>query len=673
MYPYGADYYPEHWPEERWIEDARLMAEAGFNVVRMAEFAWSRLEPQEGVFDFAWLDSAIDILATQGIRTVLGTPTASPPPWVMATDRTMYRVLPNGEPLSFGNRREYCPNHPIYWQHTRRIVERMAAHYAGNPHVIAWQIDNEFGDPCYCPVCRRNFQVWLRDRDETLDNLNEKWGTIFWSHVYTDWNQIPVPYEHISQNPGLALDFKRFASDSYVRYQQMQIEIIRKHSEQPITHNFMGFGYNKINYYDLAEPLDFVSWDNYVRVFWDMKAEIDPSQAALSHDTMRGLKKGNFWVMEQQAGPTGWEIIGDTPKPGELRLWAYQAIAHGADGLVYFRWRTCRFGNEEYWHGVLDHHGIPGRRYHEIAQVGEELGRIGKKILDSEALSLVAIMQSYDTRFGFQTQPNNPQFKYESHLHDFYQGLFNLHVGVDIVSEKDDLTGYRVVFVPSMYLLSERTAATLAEFARSGGIVIFTPRTGVKDEANAVVNMKLPGLAAEMCGVEVEEYKSMPPDDQETIHMGLPGHEGNFDVALWAEVLEPKGAEVIARFQRDEYASMPAITRNNFGDGQVIYIGVFSSEVRFYEHIAHWALTEARLTPPIEASLGVEVTERWQGENRLLFLLNHNNLPHPIRLTGELTELISGKRVSGTVQLGARDVMILSTERLETNGDVPSG
>jgi beta-galactosidase len=657
-FPYGADYYPEHWPEERWPEDARLMAEAGLNIVRMAEFAWSWLEPQEGVFDFTWLDRVIELLAEHGINTVLGTPTASPPPWVMETDPTMYRVLPDGKLLHFGNRREYCPNHPIYWQHTRRIVERMAAHYAGNPHVIAWQIDNEFGDPCYCTTCRRSFQVWLRQRYETLDQLNEKWGTIFWSHVYTEWSQIPIPYEYISQNPGLALDFKRFASDSYVRYQQMQIDTLRKHCQQPITHNFMGFGYNKINYYDLAKPIEFVSWDNYVRVFWDMKAEIDSSQAALSHDTMRGLKKKNFWVMEQQSGPTGWEIIGDTPKPGELRLWVYQALAHGADGILYFRWRTCRFGNEEYWHGILDHHGIPGRRYQEIVQVGEELKRIGGQIQGSETLSQVAIMQSYETRFGFQTQGNNPQFSYEAHIHDIYRGFYNQQVGVDIISQDDPLTGYRVILVPSMYILSEETIASLAEFAYAGGIVVFTPRTGVKDEANAVVSTRLPGLAAEMCGLEIDEYKSMPPDDQETIHFELPGQEGNFIVSVWAETLETQGAEVVASYHREEFAGKPAITRNRFGEGQVIYIGMFSDE-RFYERLANWLLSEARITPPLTNSPGVEMTERWQGDQRLLFLLNHNVQPRPIRLNGEFIDLISGDLVSGTIQLDARDVLIL--------------
>jgi beta-galactosidase len=660
-FPYGVDYYPEHWPEERWPEDARLMAEAGFNIVRMAEFAWSRLEPQEGVFDFTWLDQVIDLLSGHGIRTILGTPTASPTPWVMETDPTMYRILPDGKPLYYGNRRGYCPNHPIYWQHTRRIVERMAAHYAGNPHVIAWQIDNEFGDPCYCPTCRRNFQVWLRNRFETLDRLNEKWGTIFWSHVYTNWKQIPVPYEHISQNPGLALDYKRFSSESYVRFQQMQIEILRKYSKKPLTHNFMGFGYNKINYYDLAAPLDFVSWDNYLRVFWDMKAEIDPSHAALSHDTMRGLKKKNFWIMEQQAGPTGWEIIGDTPKPGELRLWVYQAFAHGADGMLYFRWRTCRFGNEEYWHGVLDHHGIPGRRYQEVSRVGEELKRIGELIQDSEVRNRVAIMQSYDTRFGFQTQPNNPQFHYETHVHDIYRGFFAQQVGVDLISEKEDLSGYKVVVVPSMYVLLDETVDNLAAFARAGGIVVFTARTGVKDEFNAVVNMRLPGLAAEMCGIEVEEYKSIPSDSQENIHLELIGQEGNFPVTVWAETLETHGAEIVASYHPGDFAGQPAMTRNRYGKGQVIYIGIFSDE-RFYDRLANWLLSEARLSTPLTTAPGVEITERWQGEHRLLFLLNHDSQPRPIRLNGEFLEIITGEILAGSVQLRARDIMILKKE-----------
>jgi beta-galactosidase len=326
--------------------------------------------------------------------------------------------------------------------------------------------------------------------------------------------------------------------------------------------------------------------------------------------------------------------------------------------MIFFRWRTCRFGNEEFWHGVLDHHGIPGRRYQEVAQVGEELKQISPQILDSRILSQIAIMQSYDTRFGFQTQGNNPGFSYESHIHDIYRGFYLQQVGVDIISEKDPLTGYRVVMVPSMYVLTEETAANLAAFARTGGIVVFTPRTGVKDEANAVVNRKLPGLVAEMCGVEIEEYRSMPPEVQETIHVELPGQEGNFVVSVWAETLETQGSETVASFHREELAGKPAITRNRFGEGQVIYIGVFSDE-RFYERLASWLVLEARITPPLVSSPGVEITERWQGQKRLIFLLNHNNQPRPIMLKREFIDIISGENVSGTVQLEARDIMIL--------------
>src|SRR5215212_6049719 len=348
MFTFGVDYYPEHWPEARWSVDAQLMAEAGFNTVRLAEFAWSRLEPQPGVFDFAWL-----------VRAILGTPTASPPPWLMQAQPDLFRVDEQGRRLTFGNRREYCPSHPLYHDCTRAIVTVMAEHYAPHPHVVGWQIDNEFGDRCYCPVCRDAFQHWLRRRYETLDALNGAWGTIFWSHVYTDWSQIPVPVATGgSPNPGLALDFARFASDTYVAYQQLQIDLLRSRtSGQFITHNLMGFGYDKINYYDLARELDLVTWDNYPRTQWSLAADVDPSGPALAAATMYGLKQQPFWVMEQQAGPGGWELVSVMPRPGELRLWAYQQIAHGADGIIFFRWRTARHGAEQYWHGLLEHDG----------------------------------------------------------------------------------------------------------------------------------------------------------------------------------------------------------------------------------------------------------------------------------------------------------------------------
>ncbi|MEA3335540.1 MAG: beta-galactosidase [Chloroflexota bacterium] len=308
MFHFGVDYYPEHWPEARWPVDAAMMAEAGFNVVRLAELAWSLMEPDDGRFEFDWLDRAIAILAAEKIQVILGTPTASPPPWLIASSPDILRTTADGQRVGYGSRRNTCPSHQGYLAYSRRVAQQMAAHFAGNSVVIGWQIDNEFGDPCYCATCRQAFQTWLQARYGSLDELNERWGTRFWSHVYSSWSEIPVPLTtSYSHNPGLALDFKRYSSDAYVLYQQEQIDAIRERCpDQFISHNLMGFGYDRLDYFDLARPLDMVSWDNYPRGFWKEVFPDDPSRMALGHDTMRGLKKGPFWMMEQQSGASGW-------------------------------------------------------------------------------------------------------------------------------------------------------------------------------------------------------------------------------------------------------------------------------------------------------------------------------------------------------------------------------
>jgi beta-galactosidase len=660
MFRYGADYYPEHWPETRWDEDAKLMQAAGFNIVRVAEFAWSLMEPEEGTFDFNWLDRAISVLAEHGIDIILGTPTAAPPPWLMHMQEDLFNVGLDGRRTTYGLRREYCPCNPLYHQYTERIVTRMAEHYSDNPAVIGWQIDNEFGERCYCSICRSEFHKWLQHRYGTLDTLNEKWGTIFWSHIYTEWEQIPVPVETSrSANPGLGLDYRRFMSDTYRAYQKLQIDIIRQHtSDQFITHNLMGFGFSQLDYYDNSADLDFVSWDNYMRMQWNMKAAVDPSRAALSADTMRGLKKQNFWVMEQQSGGGGWELVAVPPKPGEMRLWAYQSIAHGADGILYFRWRTCRTGTEQYWQGVLEHHGIPGRRYDEAAQMGTELQKIGELIQGSTLKSQVAVMQSYDSRFAFQIQPNNPRFRYEGHIQDIYRSFYNLNIGIDIVSEKDNLAGYKMVIVPAMYVLTEKTATNLERFAASGGVVVFTPRTGVKDIDNKVVDMKLPGLVSKMAGVEVEEYVSMPTDEDSQVQFGLPNLEEEFTATVWADVLKPTTAKPVASYSKGYYADQAAVTINAYGDGTAIYLGTMGGD-EFYNSVVQWVLELADIKSILEVPKGVEVTERWQGNQRLLFVLNHTDESQQVTLSGTYIDLLREKKYSDEVTIAPFDVSVL--------------
>ena len=627
MFHFGVDYYPEHWPEERWEEDASLMAEANFNVVRLAEFAWSKMEPEEGKYDFEWLNRIISIMDSRGIHVVLGTPTASPPPWLMSKDESLFLVEADGNRLTYGHRRGYCPNNPIFHEYSRKIVKQMAEHYKKNSTVIGWQIDNEFGARCYCNICKTTFQQWLNKRYKTLDALNERWGTVFWSQSYTDWDQIPVPViTGKSPNPGLGLDFYRFMTDSYLAYQLMQISILReKCPEHFITHNLMGFKYDQLDYFEMTKDLDFVSWDNYWRTQWNMENKTNPSWVALGHDTIRGLRHKNFWVMEQQSGAGGWEFVSVAPKPGEIRLWAYQSIAHGADGILFFRWRTCRFGTEQYWHGVLDHHGVPGRRYYEIKKMGEEIKAIGDQIQGRIIKPEVAMVLSYDSRFALQLQANNPRFDYPTHFHDIYQAFFERNIQVDVVAPTSDLNNYKIVIAPALHVLPEMVAENLMQYVREGGLLVVTPRSGVKDEFNAVVNQVLPGLLADLCGVEVEEYLSMPIDLDNEIKFSTPGFPTIvFTAQVWGDVLKPNGAQVIARYQHDYLRGKPAITLNQYGKGKVVYIGTLG-EPPFYNQIVTWSLEVAGIEPPLSTPNGIEVSECWQEGKRLLFLLNHSD------------------------------------------------
>ena len=666
MFYFGVDYYPEHWPEERWTTDARLMAEAGFNVVRLAEFAWSRMEPREGQFDFDWLDRAIAILQSHEIKVVLGTPTASAPPWLMSKSPELFRLRADGLRVTFGNRREYCPNNPLYHDHTDRIVTSMAEHYAGHPAVIGWQIDNEFGDRCYCSTCQQKFQTWLRSRYEDLDELNQKWGTIFWSHVYNDWTEIPLPLTTGgSPNPGLALDFYRFCSDSYVAYQQMQMDILRaKCPDHFITHNLMGFGYDQLNYFDLARNLDFVSWDNYPRMQWTMENDVEPSSVALSLATMRGLKHKNIWVMEQQAGPGGWEMLSVTPRPGELRLWAYQSIAHGADAMIFFRWRTARVGTEQYWHGLLDHDSHPSRRYEEIKRMGIEIKKIGDEIIGSQVRSSVAMILSYDSRFAFQIQPNNPRFSYPEHFRKIHRAFHHRNISMDVTSPNAGLSSYKIVIAPALHLVTDATAENLKRYVQDGGILVLTQRTGVKDEANTIVNQRLPGLLAEICGIEVEEYDSLSSTMQNSLEFIVPEltEAGKPNVGVLCDILKPTSAKVVARYMQDYYAGKPAITINQFGKGQVVYIGSVGDE-HLYGIVADWLLKMSGIVPVLSTPEGVEVAERWQDDQRLLFILNHTEDQQKVLLDHSYKNLFDNSILKDTISVTPHNVLVLQESR----------
>ena len=661
MFHFGVDYYPEHWPEERWAEDARLMADAGVNIVRLAEFAWSFLEPDPGRFDFDWLDRAIAILHAHGIQVTLGTPTASAPPWVMAMFPNAYKVNENGQRRTYGNRCEFCPTHAGYRERGRLVTRAMAEHYADNPAVIGWQIDNELNGRCYCPNCQASFQNWLRGHYGLLETLNSAWGTIFWSHVYTEWSQIPVPVETGGvPNPGLDLDFHRFMSDTFVDFQQEQVDILRRVCPKHfVTHNFMGFNFDQIDYFKLAQPLDFVAWDNYPRTGWHLAQEVDHAYVALGHDTMRGLKRQPFWLMEEQTGSGGWQTVGVNPRPGEMRLWTYQAIAHGADAMIYFRWRTARYGTEQYWHGILYHHGQPGRRYDELKAIGGELQRAGEQILGAENRSQVAMILSYDTRWAFQGQANHADFRYPALFTSYYKALHDRNIGVDIVPPDADLSRYRFVIAPALYILPQATADNLRQFVQNGGMLITTARSGVKDEANAIVNSYLPGLLAEVCGVEVDEYDVLPGDANVPLALALPGSAAQTAQArLWFDVLRPTTSQAIASYQGEYFSGSPAVTLNHYGKGQAVYVGTLGDD-NLHDMLLDWAVDAAKIPSSLATPPGIEATERWQGDRRLLFLLNHTDSSQDVQIDRSGVDLLSGIAVKEKITLPPYGVVVL--------------
>jgi len=641
------------------------MAAAGLTVVRMGEFAWSRLEPRRERHQFDWLQRAVSVMGKHGIKTVLGTPTATPPAWLIERHPSILPEDLDRRPKSFGARRHYCLNNAPYRKYTRRIVGQMCEAFRNNPHVIGWQIDNEFGchdtARCYCETCANSFRDWLRRRYGTIERLNAEWGTVFWSQEYNQWHQIPLPWATIGEgntahNPSLVLDFYRFASDSNVDYQRLQASVIRDVCpDHFITHNMMGL-FDQIDYYDLAEDLDLVSWDNYPG------AGEDPSRVALAHDVMRGVKGGSFWVMEEQSGATGWQINSPTPRPGQIRLWTYQAIGHGADAVVYFRWRTCRFGTEEYWHGVLNHDGSPQRRYGEVAGIGKELASCAAALDGTEPSNQVAIVLGYDVNWALQIQPHSARFNYWAHLRKYYDALCQLGIGVDIVRPDADLKGYKLVVAPTLYLVSPTTREGLKTYVKEGGTLVTTFRSFVKNVGNVVSDRVLPADMDDVFGILIHEYDAIPPSGKNSIRPGEDGwlrsEQSSYGVNTWADIITLQGARSLAEYETDFYAGTPAVVVNKYGLGHAYYVGTVA-EAAFYRDFLAEIARELEIGTLGPTGPGVEVVRRVGVGHEVVFLLNHRGEATTVEIDGDAHSVLDDGPVSGSVALEPYGVLVL--------------
>ena len=499
----GSAWYPEHWPASRWPEDVRLMRAAGMTVCRIAEFAWSSMEPYEGVYKFDWLDEAVELLHREGLAVVLGTPTAAPPAWLTHHHPDTLLTNSDGKVSIHGTRCHFNPGSHTYLKYVRRIVEQMARRYGQDSRVIGWQIDNEYGNTDYSEATRRDFQQWLKEQYKTLDALNEHWSAAYWSQSYVDWNEIPIPRG--GHNPGLLLAFKRFATKVINDYQKLQIDIIRKAAlpEQWITHNFMGW-FDAFDHYVVSEDLDFASWDWYIGT-----GAHDYTKTGVIHDLTRGFKRKNFWVMETQPGSVNWSSVNNMLNKGEARCMAWHAVAHGADAILYWQWRSAPGGQEQLHGSLLGADGNPRPFYSEAQQLGRDFEAIGEALSETTPRNSVAILHSYDSRWSVNWQRHHKDYDPTKQIERVYAPLISRNVGVDVVSSEATLGEYKLVIAPAVVVLTPEAAMHLIYFVTEGGTLVLMTRTAQKDRHNALFSALQPGPLRDLAGVEVAEFYAL--------------------------------------------------------------------------------------------------------------------------------------------------------------------
>lgn len=631
----GTAYYPEHWNRERWETDCRLMREMGMNAVRIGEFGWSVIEKEEGKFDFTLYDEAIALLSQYGISVILGTPTAAPPAWLCQKYPDIYMEDRTGIQRGFGSRRHYCYNHKGYRAASAEMVSAMAEHYKDNSNVIAWQIDNELGCEdevrCYCEDCRAEFVKWLKAKYLTLENVNKAWGTVFWSQTYTEWEQIQLPkqtvvdsYTGYGHNPGLLLDFARFSSDSLIVFAEQQCRILRKYVSQPIVHNMVS---EYCDNYKLVKLLDGAGYDAYPRSEWDRNS---PGRIGFYYDLTRGYDDQTpFWILEQQSGPCGWNVVGDTPKKGQLRLWSLQGAARGAEALIYFRWRTCLFGTEQFWYGILNHDGVPGNRYEELKNATEYIQKF-EYIFKRPNEKQVLLIYDYDNKFSHDFQPHVRGFCYREEIIRYYEAFQKLHIPIDVGSIATDFAGYRMIVLPFVSMISKENIERLEEYAKSGGTVILTPFSGMREENNQITEKVLPGRFRRLSGVETNEFFYEEGNKCQVLSFDK-GVDSIGTAWGWCEILKTVEAQTIAIYMTQSQLrgyDCPAVTRHSFGKGCVYYVGsLYESYMYLVEKIAKEAGIKKYEFPE-----KVECISKDDG--KYLIILNHGDTMEKIEIKG---------------------------------------
>lgn len=647
----GAAWYPEQWPEPRWPDDIRLMKSAGISMVRVGEFAWSRLETADGKFDLDWLERAINLAGSQGIFTVIGTPTAGPPAWLTSKYPETLRTKEDGQRDSHGARAQYNFANPRYRQLARRIAQKLATRFGKNPYVIAWQICNEYNALSFDEGTRKQFQAWLKARYKTLDALNTRWTTNYWSQTYDRWDQIPLPFR-TEQHPSLVLDWKRFISDTWRAYQKNQIDVIRPLSKLPITHNFMGW-YGGYDHHVVAADLDFASYDAY-------KGSGRLSQTfGVYHDVVRGFKRKNYWIMETQPAFVNWNDVNSGLDRAGTRAMAWMAIGHGADVVTYWQWRNALGGQEQYHGSLLAPDGNPRPVYDEVARFARELNTASEALAASTPVANVAMLTSYEDRWAVEQQKHHKVFDYSDHFRAYHVALKPLVGVIDVIHTDAPLDSYKLIVAPALHMMTDARAARLRAWVEAGGHLVLGARSGFKNIDNALLPMRQPGQLAAALGAHVDELYALEKP------IAVSGPAGSGEATIWGELLKTDApdAEVLLRYGAANgwLDNQPAMVARKLGAGRITYVGVWPDPVLVVKLARTWVAAARVQSAFGEAPADVEINERRKPNGKsTLVVINYGDKTHKLALPREMVNVLDGGHGARKVDLTARGILVLT-------------
>lgn len=652
---FGGDYNPEQWPPGTWDEDDALMREARVNTATVGVFAWSSIEPAEGVFEFDWLDRTLDRLHANGVRVILATPTASPPPWFTLAHPDALPVTREGTRRWHGSRDTYCVAAPAYREAAKRVAAALAERYANHPAVVLWHVHNEYGSPCYCDHVAAAFRRWLRLRyDDDLAALNDAWYTTFWSQGYGDWEQILPPRDtQYLPNPAHAVDFARFWSDELLAAYREQRDLLR--GRAPVTTNFMlPDNYQVLDFWRWSAEVDVVAIDHYLNA----TGIAGTTDVAFAADRARSFNRGRPWLLMEQAVGTIWPGHGEmvvAKEPGRMVRDSLAYVARGSDSVLAFQWRAGRGGSELHHSAMVPHAGADTRLFREVSELGKTLSGLGE-IAGSTVRARAAILWDADSRWALEL-PVTPSrhLKYVPALRDLHAAVWRAGVTTDFARYEDDLSGYAVVFAPSLYQLSPAAAESLARYVAGGGQLVVGCFSGVVDDRHLAWLGGFPGGLRDVLGVRVEEFHPLAPGQPVTLTGGLTGR-------LWSEDLSSHGAEVLATYQDGPLEGKPAITRHTHGAGTGWYVSTIPDEPtadRLIRQVFDAAGVERELPG---APAQVEALRRHGTDGQSwLFLFNHGAAAAVVAVTGH--ELLTGSSVEGSLRLAPAGVAVIRETR----------